>query len=274
MSPVPEIQPDSGDKGECSSGSDHTEESVNLQDFVVVPKQISPGSDCPSENPENEDLECYSDAQLRAILDEAVTYKRLSATPSSDHCDFSGSLRRAKEIRAAEINKRPLWLDAPKKPEESPGNPFVPKTNPFRTTNVNVEEQPPKQSGSARRRARKAAAEAENIPVKKEVRKEGNAIVRNSQEIVGFRGNDNIDALLRFIESSDAPAAKKPPRPKSQKKTKKPKKPEPKAKEEEKAPEKPAAREEVRLSSGKTSPSLEAGDFRVVTTKKKKKPKN
>lgn len=54
MSPVPEVnQPDPADKAECSSGSDLTEESINLQDFVVVPSQISsPGSS--TDSPENE----------------------------------------------------------------------------------------------------------------------------------------------------------------------------------------------------------------------------
>uniref|UniRef100_A0A1B0DI99 Uncharacterized protein n=1 Tax=Phlebotomus papatasi TaxID=29031 RepID=A0A1B0DI99_PHLPP len=355
MSPVPEVnQPDPADKAECSSGSDLTEESINLQDFVVVPSQISSPSSS-TESHENEDLECYSDAQLKAMLDDAITYKtpkgQEEEKPAAkvaeelkkcENLEVSGSEEDSRKTPKDEDRKSqgPQVLsqkkdEGPKKQEAPIKSPFVrvadawdsktfsgsrdygfgPKSaHPFgmmdfnRTSGINLGQD----FAAYRPRIMRNMPGNENIPENMpkglggggyqrpefvhevKVKKERNAIVRNSHEIDGYRGSDNIDNLVKFIESTDSALPGGPKKfskayeesvgkkaKKAPQKIKQQPKPKEILKEVTQTVKAPAEQlsdvQEVKVSSGRasgsTSPSIETSDFRVVM-KKKKKPKN
>ncbi|XP_055678854.1 uncharacterized protein LOC129787339 [Lutzomyia longipalpis] len=321
MSPVPEVgQPETADKAGSSSGSDATDDGVNLQDFVVIPSQTSP-SGSTSENHENEDLECYSDAQLKALLDEAITYKtpkeaekpqESAATAveipkeSVDPEDVEEKEPKIEEkkISGPKVEKEPVKVDTKEK-EIPHRNPFIsmPSTwNPsFRTIDPKSFAGP-RDYGFCPRPSHTfgmpgmccyspAPPKAPEVVPKVE-KKERNAILKLSHEIDGYRGGDNIDSLVRFIESSDSePDYKKNGKGKPQKNggNKKGKKAPPKPKAPTKAkevlrevPQKTVEKLQERLPevqqtsdevSGKASPTIDGSEFRVVM-KKKKKPKN
>lgn len=300
-------------------------------------------------------MECYSDAQLKAMLDDAITYKtpkgqeeeKSTAKASeelkkSENSEVSGSEENSRKTPKDEDLKPKILSqkkdEGPKKQEVPIKSPFVrmgdvwdsktfagsrdygfgPKSaHPFgmmdfnRTSGINLGQD----FATYRPRIMRNMPGNENIPenVPKglggggyqrpefvhevKVKKERNAIVRNSHEIAGYRGSDNIDNLVKFIESTDSAPSGGPKKfskggkptknPGGKKAKKAPQKikqqPKPKEilKEVSQTVKAPAEQlpdvQEVKVLSGRasgtTSPSIETSDFRVVM-KKKKKPKN
>ncbi|GAB0096718.1 hypothetical protein DMENIID0001_122700 [Sergentomyia squamirostris] len=350
------------DKADTPTISAHLEDNINLQDYVVIPSQLSsPGSS--SESPENEDLEYYTDAQLKVLLDEAITYKAPKMQDLKDSIEKPEDLATPKDTEEPQLSRKArkklkklqsgqAVKEKPAKKEEPVKNSwstvnnypetekyhewlkkqdlstlpsYFPRTFTWQEYNTYLKENPEGYEFPGirlRNLVNKYNIEKNKPPTpppapevesaERKSKREKNAKLHFSHEVVGYRGCDNIATLVEFIENSEnqekvkkpmkgkaakdsanKKAKKSNPPPQKTKQTPKPKKvaaeepknPIEKPAEVPAAPQPPSVKQSQIVedkvdnvaasgwASGSQSPTNEANEFRLVT-KKKKKPKN